>query len=165
MNSVSSVAIGRPKKQAIHHASPPGNSCRSVRSLSESESESIPVLVGTWPSSTAQTSLPSCVRTGQRYPVSHVRIPSRVLSIPIPIARPIAIPTPTLLRALTFPPSSPFSLFPTGGRGRVSRSSRSGFRRSDRTRPGGDRPPRAGRPVRHRARFPEARSLQTRGSR
>ena len=46
-----------------------------------------------WPSWTAQTSLPSCVNTAiirLRYPVSHVRIPSRVLSI--------ATPTPILLR-------------------------------------------------------------------
>ena len=77
--------------------------CRSVRSLSESGSgselgsESIPVLVGTWPLCTAQTLLPSCVGTPTtrlRYPVSHVRIPSRVPSIP----RPIAIPTPILFR-------------------------------------------------------------------
>ncbi len=89
------------RKGAFDHAPPPGNSGRSVRSLSgsgsESGSESIPVLVGTWPSWTAQTSLPSCVNTAiirLRYPVSHVRIPSRVLSIP----RPIATPTPILLR-------------------------------------------------------------------
>ena len=69
------------RKGALLHASPPGHgarSVRSVRSLSKSESGSIPVLVGTWPSWTAQTSLPSCVNTAiirLRYPVSRVRIP------------------------------------------------------------------------------------------
>jgi hypothetical protein len=70
--------------------------CRSVRSLpeswsgSESGSESIPVLVGSW---TAQTSLASGVSTATirlGYPVLNGRIPSRVPSIP----RPIATPTP-----------------------------------------------------------------------
>jgi hypothetical protein len=97
------------RKRALLHASPPGNGCRPVRSLSESGSgsgsesgsESIPVLNGTWPSWTAQTSLPSFVSTATirlRYPVSHVRIPSPVPAIPIPIAT----PTPTSLRHLPF---------------------------------------------------------------
>src|SRR5690554_1518446 len=75
---------------------------RSVRSLSESGSgsgsESIPILVGAWP---AHTSLPSCVCTAIirfRYPVSPVRIPSHVLSIP----RPIPTPDPDLASSLTF---------------------------------------------------------------
>ena len=78
---------------------------RSVRSLhksgSGSESGSIPLLVGALPSWTAQTSLPSCDITATirlRYPVSQVRIPSRVLSIP----RPIATPTPILLHHRPF---------------------------------------------------------------
>ena len=76
---------------ALLQASPPGNGCRSVRSVrswSESKSKSISVA--------AQTPPPSLVSTTTielRYPVSRVRIPSRVLSIP----RPIANPTPSLL--------------------------------------------------------------------
>ena len=99
------------RKGTFHHGSPPGNGCRPVRSLSESGSgsgsesrksrKSIPVLIGTWPLCTAQTLLSSCVGTPKirlRYPVSHVRIPSRVPAIP----RPIATPTPILLRNSPF---------------------------------------------------------------
>ena len=52
------------------------------------------------------SSMPSCVSTATirlRHPVSHVRIPSRVLSIPIPIPT----PTPILLR------HSPFRIAPS----------------------------------------------------
>jgi hypothetical protein len=57
------------RKGTFLSAPPPGNGCRSVISLSESGSgsesgsESNPVLVGTRPSRTAQTSLSSCVST------------------------------------------------------------------------------------------------------
>ena len=97
VNSVPSVAKAYPKRRA-----PAGNGCRSVRSLpesgsgSESGSESIPVLVGSWPSWSAQTSLASGVSTATirlGYPVLNVRIPSGVPSIP----RPIATPTPIKL--------------------------------------------------------------------
>ena len=60
-----------------------------------------PYLYGASPPSTAQTSLPSWVSTATArlpYPVSCVRIPSPVHSIPIPIAT----PTPSLLRPLPF---------------------------------------------------------------
>ena len=84
----------RPKRRATS-----GNGCRSVKSLAKSGSGSgsISALFGALPSWTAQTSPPSCVRietTRLRHPVSPVRMPCPILSIP----RPIATPTPILLR-------------------------------------------------------------------
>jgi hypothetical protein len=90
----------RPKRRA-----PSGNGCRSVRSLSESGSDSLDSLVqyGTC------THAPLIARfrvwsAPQQYgctPVSCVRIPSYVLSIPRPIASPI------LLRHLPLRSGSP----------------------------------------------------------
>jgi hypothetical protein len=91
--------LGVIRKRALDQASPgspPGNGCRSVRSLSESESGSefqdrnrFPFWLAPGPHGALKLHCRVVSAPPQRYPVSPVRIPSRVLSIPGPNVTPV----------------------------------------------------------------------------